>query len=163
LGVVFPDGMIVLDPPTAGYMTDPMAWTNSQINVDINAINITRVRGGLERVHLYGDKIFRTDMNLIAAYSAFNGVVQDWMTNLNFIMSKLRVSIEWCYGKIKYLFKSITLKTCQRLMKNQPVEDMILSSFFTNCRTCYQYDGPYSTTFTNCVPPTIHDYIQNQN
>lgn len=131
----FPDGMIVLDPPNAGYMTDPMAWPNSTIRADMIAINEERMARNEEPVRLYADKIFRTDMIIVAAYSAAFGFVQPWMHALNRIMAPLRVSVEWSYGKVKYLYKSLSFKLAQKLMRNQPVEDFILATFFTNCRT----------------------------
>lgn len=78
--------------------------------------------------------------------------------NLNLIMSPLRVTIEWSYGKVKYTFKSLSFKMAQKMMLNQPVHDFINATFFANCRTCYQWDGPFRNTF-GVAPPTIQDYL----
>ncbi len=158
LGVGFPDGMIVLDPPNPGFMTDPMAWPHSTIRADMIAINAEREARNNPPVRLYADKIFRTDIIIVAAYSAAWGFVQPWMEALNRLMSGLRVSVEWSYGKVKYLFKSLSFKMAQRLMGNQPVDDFIIATFFTNCRTCYQWDGPFQRTF-GVQPPSIYDYL----
>ena len=158
MGVAFPDGLVVLDPPNAGFMTDPMAWPTSQIRQDMITINAQRLALGQPNVYLYADKIFRTDQIVIAAFSAQWGLVQPWMHNYNRIMSGLRVSVEWSYGKVKYLFRSLTFKMAQKMMGNYPVDDFILATFFTNCRACYQWDGPFYATF-NVVPPSIYDYL----
>lgn len=158
LGVSLPDSMMILENPNPGYMTDPMAWPNSQLNAHMTQINARRVAQNLGRFRLCGDKIFQPDQNLFAMYSRRWGPVSPWMTNLNRIISPLRVSIEWCYGKVKYLFKKLSLKMAQKMMLNNPVEDFILASFFTNCRTCYNWDGPFRKTF-RIPPPTIDDYL----
>lgn len=158
LGFGLPDGMMGLNEPNPGFMTDPMQWPNSSLNADMTAINATRVQQGLHRFHLYGDKIFQPDHNLYAAYSRRWGVVQNWMRQYNRIMSPLRVSVEWSYGKVKYLFKKLSLKMAQKMMLNSPVDDFILATFFSNCRTCYNWDGPFRKTF-GVPPPSIDDYI----
>ena len=58
LAVGFPDGMIVLDEPNAGYMTDPMRWPNSPLRASIIAINTQRELDGEQIIRLGGDKIF---------------------------------------------------------------------------------------------------------
>ena len=158
MGVSLPDSMIILENPNPGYMTDPMVWPNSRINADMTTINATRAANNLEPFRLCGDKIFQSDQNLFAMYSRRWGPVTPWMTNINHIMSPLRVSIEWCYGKVKYLFKKLSVKMAQKMMLNNPVEDFILATFFTNCRTCYNWDGPFRKTFT-IPPPNIDDYL----
>ena len=158
LGLAFPDGMIVLDRPNAGFITDPMAWPTSTIQAEMVLINAQRVLLGQPEFRLYSDKIFRTDLILIAAYSAARGFVTPWMHNLNHIMSPLRVSVEWSYGKVKYLFQSLSLKMAQKMLRGRPVDDFICATLFTNCRTCYQWDGPFRTTF-GVPPPSIHDYL----
>ena len=150
--------MVVLDEPNAGFMTDPMAWQNSRIRADMVTINDHRQQVHSPHVFLYGDKIFQSDGIVIAAYSARWGFVQPWMVNLNRIMSRLRISVEWSFGKVKYLFKSISFKMAQKLMKNQPVNDFIIATFFANCRTCYQWDGPFKNTF-DVRPPSIEEYL----
>lgn len=160
LGVAFPDGLMVLDEPNAGFMTDPMAWGTSNLRTEMIRINLQRTMLGLLDVHLYGDRIFRTDAVITAAYSARWGVVQQWMLNSNLIMSSLRVSVEWTYGKVKYLFKSLSLKMAQKLMSAQPVDDFILATFFMNCRTCLMWDGPFRSRSTfGVVPPSLDDYL----
>lgn len=130
LGLAFPDGAIVLD-------RDPMAWPTSTTQAEMLLINAQRVLLGQPEFRLYSDKIFRTDQILIAAYSAARGFVTPWMHNLNHIMSPLRVSVEWSYGKVKYLFQSLSLKMAQKMLRGRPVDDFICATFFTNCRTCY--------------------------
>ena len=158
LGLAFPDGMILLDNPNAGFITDPMAWPTSTIQADMIYLNAQRAGIGQPEYHLYADKIFRTDQIIIAAYSAQWGLVTPWMLGLNLIMSSLRVCVEWSYGKVKYLFKSLSLKTAQKTIGSRPVDDFICATLFTNCRTCYQLDGPFRTTF-GVPPPSIHEYL----
>jgi len=160
LGCNFPDGMTVIDGPNAGFLTDTMVWATSRLRADMLVIRAQRQAAGLRDVFMYADKIFRTDnIILIAAYSARWGFVQPWMVNLNEIMSKLRVSVEWWFGKVKYLFKSISFALNLRVqVNNAPVGDFILGAFFTNCRTCLNWDGPFRGTF-GVRPPDFDDYM----
>ena len=158
LAVGFPDGMIVLDEPNAGYMTDPMRWPVSPIRTKMLLINAQRELNGEDPVKLAGDKIFRGDAVLFAMFSELQGALPPWMELINSIISPLRVSIEWSYGKVKYLFKSLSLKMAQRLLAGRPCDDFILATFITNCRSCYQWDGPFKKTF-GVEPPSIYDYL----
>jgi len=153
--------MLVLDGPNAGYRTDPMAWTTSETRATFTAINETRVANHQSRVYIYTDKIFRTDNIIISAYSRFYGAVQDWMTNLNKIMSGIRASVEWTFGKRAYLFKATSFQMNQRLLVNKPTIDYVLTALFSNCRACMNWDGPFRSTF-GVQPPTIQDYLGQQ-
>ena len=151
--------MVVIEGPNLGFLTDTMVWATSRIRLALIAINAQRVILGLPHLYLYADKIFRTDNLMIAAYSARWGFVQPWMDHLNRLMSKLRSSVEWSFGKIKYLFKAINFQMAQRVQViGAPQVDFILAAFFSNCRTCLQWDGAFRTTFA-VVPPSLDDYL----
>jgi hypothetical protein len=124
----------------------------------MTAINATRVQQNLDQFRLGGDKIFQSDNNLFAMFSRRWGLVFPWMRVINRIISPLRVSVEWSYGKVKYLFKKLSVKMLQKLMSNAHVDDFILATFFTNCRTCYAWNGPCRKTF-GVPPPSIEDYL----
>ena len=158
MGALFPDGMIVIEGPNCGYLTDPMVWNTSSMREQMVAINATRHALGLRHLYFYADKIFRSDLVVIAAYSPRWGVLQPWMINYNNIMTKLRVSVEWAFGKVKYLFKKDSLQLANKLMATEPTGDFVLAAFFSNCRTCLQWDGPFRTTF-GVVPPSLEDFL----
>ena len=42
LGLAFPDGMMLLDNPNAGFIADPMAWPTSTIQADMIYLNAQR-------------------------------------------------------------------------------------------------------------------------
>ena len=66
MGIRFPDGMTVIEGPNLGFLTDPMIWGTSHLCLSM-IFNDRRELYGLMRLHLYVDKIFRTDDIVIAA------------------------------------------------------------------------------------------------
>jgi hypothetical protein len=156
----FPDGMIVIEGPNLGYMTDTMVWLTSSMRATMALINAEREALGQQHLYLYTDKIFRTDQIAIPAYSVRWGFVQPWMHHLNDIMKKLRVSVEWAFGKVKYLFKSTYLQLASKVMTTEPAGDFILAAFFSNYRTCFQWGGQFRKVFGVVPPSNIDDYLE---
>jgi nuclease HARBI1 len=101
-GVSFPDGMVVVEGAFAGYQNDMMVWRESLMRLKLVEIMQERLAVGLPRLKVYADKIYNHSVIITAAYSLRTnpGGLQQWQNNLNRIMSDIRVSIEWSFGKI---------------------------------------------------------------
>jgi hypothetical protein len=61
MGISFPDGMIVIEGPNLGCITDTMVWLTSSMRATMVLINAEREALGQRHLYLYADKIFRTD------------------------------------------------------------------------------------------------------
>ena len=55
-----------------------MSWNASEFQNGLNLINENCAAQGLIRMRVYGDKIFNSDFNLVAAYSIRHGPLQIW-------------------------------------------------------------------------------------
>ena len=64
---------------------------------------------------LYADKIYNFDNLLTPAYSRRFGELQPFMLQLNGLMSRIRISIEWAFNEICSLFKYTGFKKRKRL------------------------------------------------
>jgi hypothetical protein len=155
LGISFPDGMVVIDTPFPGYFTDVMTWGESLVRHQLVDIMNIRIQNGHRRLKLYGDKIFDTCQLITAAYSLRNGFVFNWMHTLNFIMSPIRVAVEWAFGKIIARNKHSEYR--QFIQKSPVTKIHNMSVLLANCHTCL-YGGQCNTAF-ELAAPTIFDYM----
>lgn len=107
------------------------------------------------RYKLYADKIFNSCQLVTAAYSRRQGPLTNWMHTLNRIMSPIRVSIEWSFGKIVTRAKHAEYR---QFIQQSPVNRIYnLSVLLANCNTCLY--GNQSTLWFGLAPPTLHDYM----
>lgn len=159
--ITFPDGMLVLEPPAPGHNTDVTVWRDCIVRDRLEQIMRDRENSNppRPRYKLYADKIYNTCALITAAFSRRNGVVEQWMTNQNRIMSKLRVSIEWSLKNLKCLFKFMTFKAGQKIQKSPCPKHMAISALLANCHTCLYGDVHNDTTVFDILPPTLEDYL----
>ena len=155
LGVSFPDGMVVLEPPFPGYFTDVMAWRDCHVRHQLDILAEDRADNNLPNLKLYGDKIFTTCALITAAFSLRFGPLTPWMTTMNRMMSPIRVSIEWCYGKIIARHKHADYR--QKIQESAVAKQYYLAALFANAHTCLY--GCQSTTFFSMAPPTVQQYF----
>ena len=66
------------------------------------------------RLKLYADKIYNTSPLVTAAWSLRHGPIAQWMSDENWVMSKIRVAIEWTFGSILMLFKFVDFAKGQK-------------------------------------------------
>ena len=94
---------------------------------------------------------------MTAAFSLRHGPLQPWMTAENFLMSKIRVAIEWSFGQIIMLYKFIDFAKGQKLLESPVAKHYIVAVLLANCHTC-AYGDKHSEYF-NCDPPSLEDYL----
>ena len=158
LALTFPDGMVVLENPFPGFMTDPMCWRDSVLRQEMNFVIQNRVNAGQGRLKLYADKIFITDLFITAAYSLRNGVLPNWMIDINFLMSKVRVCVEWSFMEICSYFKFTDYIKTQKLMLSPLEKQFVVSVLFVNVHICY-YGHSQTNEYFDIDPPTVDDYF----
>ena len=135
-----------------------MAWTTSSTHEIYRAICVRRALANLPPLKFYADKIYNTDEYVTGAWNARHGVVHPWTELENLIMSKIRVAVEWSFGKVKYLWKKLSFKISNKLLRSPITEEFVVASFMTNCRTCLYWDGQHYKHF-GVKPPTLEDYL----
>lgn len=108
---------------------------------------------------LYGDQAYGLRELLLRPYTVHEIAGQQDRQNFNNIMSVLRVSVEWGFGKIIQQFAFLDFKKNQKILL-QDIEEMYkVAMILTNCHTCL-YGGETSSYF-DINPPLLDDYLGN--
>jgi len=158
-GVSFPDGMVVIEGPEPGYKTDTMVWASCLIRHQLEAIMQSRLADNPPRcrLKLYADKIYNTSPLVTAAWSLRHGPIAQWMTDENWVMSKIRVAIEWTFGSILMLFKFVDFAKGQKLFESPLEKQYVVTVLLANCHNCLY--GDTHAEYFKCDPPTLADYL----
>jgi hypothetical protein len=158
-GISFPDGMVVMEGPEPGYETDTMVWRDCLIRNQLEAIMQSRLADNppQRRLKLYADKIYNTCPLVTAAFNRRHGAVVAWMTAENFLMSKIRVAIEWTFGSIVMLYKFVDFAKGQKLMESPLSKHYVVAVLLANCHTCVY--GDQHNEYFDCDPPSLDDYL----
>ena len=140
-GVSFPDGMMVLEGPFPGFNTDTVVWRDSEVRADLELIMQSRMAKTppRRRLKLYVDKIYNTSALVTAAFSLRHGPLEQWMVAENFLMSKLRVAVEWTYGTIIDLAKFLDFRRGQKLQESPLPKHYTVAALLANCH-CFRTD-----------------------
>mmetsp|Transcript_18466 Transcript_18466/g.16728 ORF Transcript_18466/g.16728 Transcript_18466/m.16728 type:complete len:84 (+) Transcript_18466:3-254(+) len=81
------------------------------------------------------------------------------MVNENNLMSRVRVAVEWTFGKISGLYKFISFFKGQQLQKSTIAKQYTIACLLANCNTClYGSQHNLSRSF-DIEPPSLEDYL----
>ena len=72
-------------------------------------------------------------------------------------MSKVRECVEWGFGKIVNLWAFLDFKKNLQLYSQPVATYYTVMGFITNCNTCLY--GGQTSTFFECEPPTLEQYL----
>jgi len=152
-GIMGPDGIFydVYHGPVGRY-NDKRFMRDSKVNARMAALQ----QGEAVQYIIYTDKGYYNASHIICAAHG-PGAVTAEQSRVNKIMSMERVGVEWAFGKVK---SRVPYLTQPRLLKLQAVDvGMRVSVAFllTNFHTCLH--GSQSSTYFNCMPPTLEEYI----
>ena len=157
LGFVFPDGMMVLDGPFAGYFTDSMSWTASAAARIIMREMNRRVRDGMPPLFFRADKIFNDGANVRAMWSRRRGDLQPWMREESRVASSGRASVELNFGVNTQRSRFIGTPFTQKARESPLTKQYVLATLMTNCKTCMA--GNVTTSMFGLEPPTLQSYL----
>ena len=105
---------------------------------------------------LYGDPAYGVTNNIIAPFRGADLTAPQ--KHFNKAMSKVRVSVEWGFGKIAQHFAFLDLKKTSRFFFNL-LKYYIVASLLINCHTCLY--GSVTGKYFNLVPPSLETYLSN--
>jgi hypothetical protein len=159
-GITFPDGMVVLSGPEPGFFVDIMVWRDCLTRRHLERIMNARQAAGLLRYKLYADKIYNRSALVSPAWSFRGGPMWGWMVTQNYIMSKLRVSVEWTFGQILNVNKFTDMTTSQKIQLSPIPNIYTVHVLLNNCH-CAKY-GNQSSLYFDVEPPSLHDYLVRQ-
>ena len=80
--------------------------------------------------------------------------------NFNTQMSKVRVCVEWGFGKICQNFAFLDFKKNQKVLLHPHAKYYALAAILTNCHTCLY--GSLTSSYFELSPPLLETYMFNQ-
>jgi len=155
--VVLPNGIITnLYGPVPGRRHDAYMFAESRIHEEWAAKYQNGPNPGAE-YYLYGDTAYPLRNHLITPFqSSANRADQ---RSFNEAMSKVRVCVEWEFGRIVGDFAFVDFKKNQKLYLQPVAKQFFVATLLKNCRNCV-YGGETSTYF-GLTPPTLEAYLNN--
>ena len=106
---------------------------------------------------IYGDPAYGLRRNILALYRGAQ--ITDDQQELNSKMSKLRVCVEWGFGKICPLFAFLDFKKNLKILLQPIGKHFLVATLLTNCHTCLY--GSQTGKFFELDPPTLENYLSN--
>jgi nuclease HARBI1 len=130
-GLSAPDGIIMnLFGPIAGRHHDMIMVRESNINGRIRDVQLDND----QQYVMYADKGYVDMTHLIAAYHGAELTVPQ--IQINGILALVRVSVEWCFGKITESQKYIDFPRSQQTQLQSVAKYYRLSTLLMNANTC---------------------------
>ena len=106
---------------------------------------------------IYSKPAYGLTKNILAP---FRGVrLTDDQQEFNSRMSKLRVSVEWGFGKICQLFGFLDFKKNLKILLQPIGKYYLVAAVLANSHTCLY--GSQTRTFFGLDPPELDDYLSN--
>ena len=106
---------------------------------------------------IYGNPAYGASRNVLAPYHGSQ--LSRQQADFNKAMSKVRVSVEWTFGKICQYFSYIDFKRSNKVLLQPVAKYYLVASLLTDCHTCLY--GSSTTTFFDLEPPTLETYLSN--
>ena len=107
---------------------------------------------------LYGDPAYGISQNILAPFRGANLTADE--QEFNRAMSKVRVSVEWGFGKIVQNFAFLDFKKNLKVLLQPVAKYYLVSTILTNCHTCLY--GSLVSSFFYLNPPSLESYLSNQ-
>ena len=106
---------------------------------------------------IYGDPAYGVSRHILAPYRGSQ--LSQQQIDFNKAMSKVRVSVEWTFGKVCQYFSYIDFKRNNKVLLQPIAKYYLVASLLTNCHTCLY--GSLTSTFFDMDPPTLESYLSN--
>jgi nuclease HARBI1 len=146
-----PDGIIIdLTGPWEGRRHDCGMLRESEL-----LQRLEHISGTIGNAYIYGDPAYPISPLLQVPYKESS--LSEEESEFNNRMSKVRVSVEWCFGKVISLFPFVDFKKNLKIYL-QPVGKLyFVAVLLTNMHTCAY--GSLTSTFFTVTPPTLTTYL----
>ena len=152
--VEVPNGLIAhMFGPIEGRRHD--AFMLAQSGLHEKLINITKPNG--DPYVLYGDPAYGFTQNILAPFRGAELTVNQMQFNKR--MSKVRISVEWGFGKISQLFAFLDFKKNMKVLLQPVGKYYLVGSILINCHTCLYWS--VTSTYFDIMPPTLENYLNN--
>ena len=151
--VMMADGIIShLSGPWSGRRHDTYIFQNSELPIALADLPRMPAEDGGELMALYADPGYALSARLFMPYP--DGRDNSLHACFNRSMSSNRISVEWGYGRIRNLFRTLNLSTELQIFKSPIAAWYACAVLFTNCITCIEGGNQVSDYF-GCTPPCL--------
>ena len=140
--------------PIEGKRHDAFMLAESGLAVQLRRIQ----KPNGEPYVVYGDPAYGLTPNILAPFR--RAQLTDDEQQFNSRMSKLRVCVEWGFGKIIQLFAFLDFKKNMKILLQPVGKYFLVGTILTNCHTCLY--GSVTGTYFQLAPPSLETYLSNQ-
>lgn len=106
---------------------------------------------------IYGDPAYGLNINILAPFKGNNFNAGEKAFNRD--MSRVRVSVEWGFGKLTQTFAFLDFKKNLKLLLQPVGKYYLVGAILINCHTCLY--GSVTSSFFNLEPPSLEVYLNN--
>lgn len=106
---------------------------------------------------IYGDPAYGLSCNILAPYRGAQ--LSQQQKDFNRSMSRVRISVEWTFGKLLQYFSFVDFKRNNKVLLQPLGKYYIVAALLTNCHTCM--NGSLTSTFFQVEPPSLETYLNN--
>lgn len=107
---------------------------------------------------IYGDPAYGLTRNILAPFRGAQLTVDEQLFNTQ--MSKVRISVEWGFGKICQNFAYLDFKKNLKVLLQPVGKYYLVASILANCHTCLY--ASQTSTYFNLDSPSLETYLSNQ-
>jgi len=149
-----PNGLIAhLHGPIEGRRHDAFMLGVSDLLPQLE--RITKPNG--DPYVVYGDPAYGISQHIISPFGGAHVTPLEHQFNTE--MSKVRISVEWTFGKISQYFAFLDFHKNQKLFLQPVGKYYAVGSILTNCHTCLY--GSLTSSFFGLEPPSLESYLSN--
>jgi hypothetical protein len=132
------------------------------INHDILLLVWCQVGNPIQYIS-YKDKGYVNESHGIAAHRVYgHGPALTYaQSKENFIMSKVRISVEWTFGKIVNNNAFVGHWQTQKIQMSAVGKQYFTAALIANCHTCLY--GSQSSVYFDILPPKLGEYFNMPN
>ena len=106
---------------------------------------------------LYGDPAYGHTQNILAPFKGARITANEQAFNKK--MSKVRISVEWRFGKIMQYFAYLDFKKNQKGLVQPVGKYYAVACVLINCHTCLY--GSLTSKYFGLNPPSLETYLLN--
>jgi len=152
------DGMIShLNGPWVGSRHDSGIFQDSGLHDVLETLPYVRFGNATTPVALYADDGYALSERVFCPHP--DGRINARHQAFNTAMSNSRITVEWSYGRITALWRSLSLKDNQKLFKSPIGVYYLVGALLTNCLTCIE-GGNAITDHAGFRPPSLEEYLR---
>ena len=106
---------------------------------------------------IYGDPAYRLSRNILNTFCGAHITAAEQKFNKSMI--RVRISVEWGFGKILQYFSFLDFRKNQKVLLQPIGKYFLVLSIMINCHTCLY--GSLTSNYFGVDPPSLENYLSN--